>query len=276
MTAFAQRVSALSGIDITVTALESYDAVAQRLHRREIDLAWLAPVPFIALLNSQAVIPLAGARAAPYQSAIIVRSTSRLQQLVKLRGWRAAWVDRHSASGFILPRLQLSRAGVRPSELARERFFGTHAAVVGAVAGGEAEFGGTYAWTDPATKTVRGPWWGTELQGAVRVLHSAGALPSDVLVARTDVSKDIRKAIVRALKTMTIAADARAPWVTIFGSTGFCRPDLASYERLRVEVLDAHRRHLLEIDTPDPLDVAKTLEIKMPAIELDENDLLAV
>jgi ABC-type phosphate/phosphonate transport system substrate-binding protein len=277
MAAFARRVSELSGFEVTVAALESYDAVAQRLHRREIDLAWLAPVPFIALHNTGAVAPLASTRAAPYRTAILVRARSGIRDLVKLRGWRAAWVDRHSASGFILPRLELSRRGVNPrTQLARERFFGTHAGVVGALVSGEADFAGTYAWTDATNKTVRGAWSGTELEHAVRVLATFGSIPSDVLVARADTAKDVRLAIVRALKTMTVTGDARTSTTRVFGSTGFCRPDPSSYERLRIDALDAHRRGLLDVDAADPLDVAKTLEIKMPAIELDDSDLLAV
>lgn len=276
MSTFAQQASALAGVDLMVMPLDSYDDVAQRLHRREIDLAWLAPVPFIALFNAQSVVPLASTRAAPYRSAVIVRSTSRLQGLKNLRGWRAAWVDHHSASGFILPRLELARAGVQPCELARERFFGTHAAIVGAVAGGEADFGGTYAYVDPHTKATRGPWSGTELEHTVRVLATFGEIPSDVLVARNDTPKPARKAIIRALKAMTSSVDARPSTIAVFGSTGFCRPDIASYERLRVEVLDGHHRGLLAMDHGDPLDVAKTLEIKMPELELDDGDLLAV
>jgi phosphonate transport system substrate-binding protein len=263
MASFARALSERTGMEVVISALDSYNTVAQRLHHGDIDLAWLAPVPFIALLNCDAIVPLASTRAAPYRSAIIVRATSKLSDPKRLRGWRGAWVDPHSASGFIVPRLELARLGV---SFGCERFFGTHDAVVGAIADGEADFGGTYAWID-AHGNINGPWSSTELQHKIRVLTTFGDIPSDVLVARSTLAKPMRKAIVSALKSMTGGFDPT------FGAIDFCRPTLDSYERLRVQTLEAHRQGMLSVDSSDPLDVAQTLEIRVP-IELDDVDLI--
>lgn len=272
MAAFAQAVSRIGALEVAVSPAADYHSLATSLHAGRLDLAWLGPIPFIALHNTRAVVPLAKTRAAPYQSAIVVRSTSKLASVAKLRGWRAAWVDRHSASGFVIPRLELSRHGLDPRrDLARERFFGTHTAVLGAVASGEADFGGTYAWRDEAG-ALRGPWSKTELAGAVRVLSTFGSIPSDVLVARADLAPHLRKTVVRALKAMTASKDPST--ASAFGSLGFARPDIESYERLREDALDAHRRGLLALDATDPLDVAKTLEVRLPVVELDEAELV--
>src|SRR5262245_10071239 len=158
MTELAVIISRESGVDIAVTPLGTYDGVAQMAHSGEIDLAWLAPIPFLALASEGAVVPLASTRAILYSSAIIVAKNSRLQKPASLVGKRAAWVDRHSAAGFVVPRIKLASVGILPGNtFAADTFLGSHDAVVRAVAAGQADFGATWAGVDIHGKTT-GPW----------------------------------------------------------------------------------------------------------------------
>src|SRR5258706_5089261 len=178
----------------------TYDELTQTVLRGELDLAWLPPISFLALVAKDAVVPLAAVRQVPYMSAIIVARDSPLDKPSSLVGTRAAWVDRHSASGFVIPRIKLSRFGIDlRGAFSSEHFYESHDAVVEAVVNGQADFGAT--WVQPGSRgAVTGPW--TRTSHEIRVLATFGSIPPDVIASRTDLTKPARKAIVCALKSI--------------------------------------------------------------------------
>ena len=264
MTELAVMLSRLAMVDIAVTPVATYDALTQKMARGEVDFAWLPPIPFIALHAEGVVVPLASARASTYASAIIVAQSSRLQKPPSLVGKRAGWVDRYSASGFVIPRIKLARVGVDPRIAFRsERFLGSHAEVVRAVAAGEVDFGATWA---QGGRRLTGPWARTAAE--VRVLATFGNIPPDVFAARAELDPAIRKMVVRALKNLD--QDRGKLWLVrdVFGTDSFFRPDISLYASLHEAVADAYRSGILTTEAPeaDELDVAKTLEIRPRAI----------
>jgi len=255
-------VGRLAGLELRVRAFESYEALAKTLRAAHLDVAWLAPIPLISLACRGLAVPIAAMRTAPYESAIVVRASSTLRKPASLKGWRAAWVDRHSAAGFVVPRIQLASLGIDPrTAFSSERMFGTHEDVVRAVIAGAADFGATYAWRDEHG-CVHGPWSTRELHDEVHVLATFGEIPSDAICVQPRVPDEHRAALSYAFEHITTSGAARALVLDIFGSVGFCTPDLASYERLRTSAYAAYKSGLLDLDTPDPLDVARTLELR--------------
>jgi phosphate/phosphite/phosphonate ABC transporter binding protein len=249
----AEELGRAASIDVNVTAVDSYRALAALLHDGKIDIAWLGPVPFLSLATQSLAVPLASVREAPYRSAIIVRADSTLREPKSLEGKRAAWVDRHSAAGFIVPSIQLASVGLNPRRaFAEEKFFGTHAAVAKAVVDGDADFGATYAW-EAMDGTVRGPW----TSEPVRVLTTFGEIPPDVIAARASLSESTREAIASGMRRITALPFVKKIVLDVFGSPGFSSFDAKLYDRLRAAALAAHRRGLLDVDD----DTAKTLEI---------------
>jgi phosphonate transport system substrate-binding protein len=275
VTELATVIGRLSGLDVGLAAQPSYEKVAQLLHKRELDAAWLAPIPYIALERSHAVIPLARQHLAGrshYHSAIIVATGSGIRSLRQLEGKRAAWVDRHSASGFVIPRIQLAALGVDPrTAFASQRFYGTHEAVVSAVAEGDADFGATFVRLDRKGTIVHGPWATLpRYVRAIRTLSKFGEIPSDVVAARADIDPDIAARLQRAL--LDLARDPRGKILLhhIFGADELRKPDLAkSYETLRHITRDAAAEGLLDAEG-DEIENADTTEI--PAPRLDQTD----
>ena len=260
MTELAALLSRLSMVDIAMTPVSTYNDLTQKMARAEIDFAWLPPIPFLALHARGIVVPLASARAATYASAIIVAQDSRLQKPTSLVGKHAGWVDRYSAAGFVVPRIKLARVGVDPRIAFRsERFLGSHAEVVRAVAAGDVDFGATWAHAGPR---LTGPW--ARMAAEVRVLATFGNIPPDVFAARSDIDQTIRKMVVRALKNLD--QDRGKLWLVrdVFGTDSFFRPDVSLYGSLHEAVADAYRSGILEIEAAetDELDVAKTLEMR--------------
>src|SRR5688500_10773269 len=110
-----------AGVRIAVRASASYEELGRAVHARDVDLAWIPPIAFIAVDRHRLVVPLVSpARgsgsdalsALTFTAVIVVPKRSSALGLRKLAGCRAAWVDRFSASGYVLPRVELDHAGV--------------------------------------------------------------------------------------------------------------------------------------------------------------------
>ena len=275
MAALAERWSELSGIDVGVTPLGSYDRVAQLIHHREIDLAWLSPISLVSLARNRRVVPMLSFRRernVHYRCALIVSSTSRATGIEQLRGKRAAWVDRLSASGYVLPRIELAQHGVGPKRLGGERFFGSHDGVVRAVASGRADFGATFAHVGKGG-TISGPWQKTPgLARSIRVLGTFGEVPPDAIAASSELEPAVRERLERALRGMTKLERDRQLLADAFGAEDFDKPRPATYQALRKTVFRAFETGLLASDasTDDAvLGVAATMEVRAAVVPPD-------
>ncbi len=251
MADFASFLAKLSGFDVRASPADSYDHLARRLHKKTFDLAWMPPIPFIALQSKKSATPLVTslrAGSSEFHSAIVVRQDSKVRSPTGLKGKRAAWVDPHSAAGFVLPRVQLALLGVDPrTAFSEERFYGSHEAVVRAVVGGRADFAATYARLDRNGEVVNGVW--ADLPGAeesTRVLVTFGMVPNDVIVARSDLPDDLRESVTRALVGMCHDVNGGLLVRELFGVHEFKRWTPASYEALRGIASDAMTGGLLD------------------------------
>jgi phosphate/phosphite/phosphonate ABC transporter binding protein len=239
---FATLLSEMAEVELGVTEAPSYERLAHALNTGQAQLAWLSPIPYIALSAAGAVTPLVYNERAKktYCSAIIVRTDSPVRRLVDLKAMRPAWVDKHSAAGFVVPRIQLAAAGLDPrTELGAETFAGSHEAVVKAVLDGEADFGATYAHRDD--KTVTGPW-----TDGIRALATFGKIPSDLIVARNDLDMNVRVRIVRSLRAMNTHETGKRIISELFDVERFRLLDAETYDSLRAIARDARDQGLLE------------------------------
>jgi ABC-type phosphate/phosphonate transport system substrate-binding protein len=252
MADLATRLGSLAGIDIGITQLPSYDRVAQLVHHGEIDLAWLSPIPLLALARNQRAVPLVALQRdhlAYSRCAFVVAASSRISSVRSLRGKRAAWVDVHSASGFVLPRIELDSSGVALSLLGPQRFYGSHEAVVRAVASGRADYGATYARIQ-GDKVV-GPWSRTPgMSTSIRVLSTFGEVPPDALAARYDMDRTLRDRLRTALLGMGQDADDKRLLNDVFGLEHLETPTFAlraaaraRRRRLRARAAQRRRGH---------------------------------
>ncbi len=277
MAEFARTLGRLAKVELTPRPFDTYDELTQAMFRGEIDLEWLPPIPFLALADRRSIAVLASVRKSPYRSAIIVASDSPLRGPGSLVGARAAWVDRHSASGFVLPRVKLARMRIDPATaFASEKFHGSHEAVVQAVVTGEADFGATWAQATPP-RNVTGPWSRTAIEASVRVLSVFGSVPPDVIAARADLAPTARKAIVAALKT--IYDEKQSRWVVrdVFGTEAFYKPDLEVYGPLRDEVAEAYQSGWLAVHEPTaetPLARSQTIPDAQEIMEVDDAEVV--
>jgi phosphate/phosphite/phosphonate ABC transporter binding protein len=252
--------------ELAVYEADSYEDLAAAMVRGEVDFAWLPPLAFVALERRGQVVALVSAQrggATAFHSAIIVARTSTILEPEDLAGARAAWVDRYSASGYVVPRVGLAAVGIDPRvAFAEERFYHSHEAVVRAVAAGRADFGATYAGVSASGVVTRGPWMDVKgADDAIRVLVNFGAIPGDVVAARVQLAEDKRAILTRAL--LAISGDSKERFLLgdTFGIDALRTWVSAGYDALRRLAEDASKRGLLEGDEdPDEDELDDELE----------------
>lgn len=281
MTELAIFIGSAAELDLAVTALPSYDRVTQLVHKGKIDLAWVSPIPYIALSRSGTVKALASPHRGGlhYQGAIITEASALIDGVKALAGKRVAWVDRYSAAGFVVPRIELVKAGLDvKSAFASQRFAGSHEAVVRAVLDGSVDVGATYARVAPNGAVTGGPW--SKIPGAeeqLRVLATFGDIPPDVIAARAGLASDVVERLKRALLVIGSSPEGKAVIESVFGADGLMPPHERGYEDLRIGAIAAMQEKLLEIASGedgeeiepelvfDP-NAEQTLKMKVPPI----------
>ncbi len=250
---FSLALGNLAQVELAVFEAESYEDLARAVVAGEVDLAWLPPLAFIALERRGTVSALVSAKRGgdtAFYSAIIVAKDSDLQAPEDLAGARAAWVDRYSASGYVVPRVGLAAVGIDPRvAFAEERFWHSHEAVVRAVTSGRADFGATYAGVGTGGKITRGSWMDVPgADEAIRVLVQFGAIPGDVVAARTALPEARRVRLMQALLTLSLDEEHCLVLYDAFGIDELRTFSTAGYDSLRRLAEEASKRGLLQGD----------------------------
>ncbi len=195
-------------VEMERKAWPTYRALSESVREGKSDVAWLPPVVYAWL--AEAVTPLgciARGGTTSYSAALVALEDSKLHAVADLKGARAGWVDPWSAAGYVVPRLELARAGVNLSEAFKsETFYGTHKDALLALAAGDCDVAGTF----------EGAW--TELVDVkVRVISTFGAIPSDVIAARRNLAPKPYERALEALRAACADAEARPLVRAVFG-----------------------------------------------------------
>ena len=133
--------SGIVGRPVGLVTVPVYDALTEALRRGEVDAAWAPP-----LVTARAEALGARVMARPVRrgsvrsrAALLVRTDSPLQ-LESLGGTTAAWVDRSSLAGHLLPMAWLRERGLDPARLfAHQLFVGSYQAALEALLAGDAD-----------------------------------------------------------------------------------------------------------------------------------------
>lgn len=250
---FARELEARVGVPVVASRAESYDQLASMLAGGKLHVAWMPPIPFLALERSKLVVPLVshkrGGRAS-FEAVLVARADASARTLMSLKGKRAAWVEPLSAAGYVIPRIQLAALGIDPrTTFASEQFYGSHEAAVSAVLAATADVAGTYASVDDAGEVVRGAW--SEIAGAegvVCVWQRFGPIPADVTAARTNLDASLADAIKKALIEVSHDPHGQKLVRAVFGVDEFAPWEDTSYEPLRTAMRGAAERGLLDVE----------------------------
>jgi phosphonate transport system substrate-binding protein len=139
--------SGIVGRPVAVVSYPDYEGLTDALRRGEVDGAWAPP-----LVAARAEALGARILARPLRrgsvrsrSALLVRADSSLQ-LETLGGTTAAWVDRASLAGHLLPMGWLRERGLEAGTLfGQQLFLGSYQACVEALLGGDVDVAALFA-----------------------------------------------------------------------------------------------------------------------------------
>lgn len=236
-----ERVEALAAwlrdhakLALTIKRAPSYKALAASVRDGSTDLAWLPPVAYAWL--AEAVTPIGTVvreGKSTYAATLVVRGDAEARTVDALKGLRAGWVDPWSAAGYVVPRLELAKRGIDPTTLfASEAFLGSHRAALRALAAGECDVVGTFAHVDDAGEVTSGAW--SDLDGAsVHVVATFGAIPSDVIAVRRNLTPADHEAATRALRAACSDDEGRALFRAVFGGDALGDGATAGHDALR-------------------------------------------
>jgi phosphate/phosphite/phosphonate ABC transporter binding protein len=247
-------IGARANVDLVRFQVPSYEALARQMVEGSLHVAWLPPIVFVRLEHEGVAQPLVVNRRrrtglGGYQAVLVVPMHSDIMSLEDLRGKNVAWVDPLSASGYVLPRIQLAAQGMDPrTTFGEERFYGSHEAAVRAIVEGTADVAATFAGLDDGGALSRGGWSNeTGEYSALRVLATFGEIPADLIAVRSDLDPDLAKAL--AAGFVDACADkVMAPLVKkTFGVESFAPDSFASYDGLRKAIDAAAARGLMEL-----------------------------
>jgi len=156
---------------VEVAVAQSYDALGKDVLSGKLDAAWAPPFVCARLEAMGTRVVARGVRrgSASYRAALVCR-TSRPLTLERLEGAKAAWVDRDSVGGYLLPLALLRTRGMDPSKVFfSQEFFGSYRGAVEAVLAEKADVASVYAVPAQAESGE-----GTEATGLEEILPGKG------------------------------------------------------------------------------------------------------
>ena len=139
--------SAIVGRQVSMVQAPDYDALTDAVRRGDVDAAWAPPLVAARAeaLGARVVARPLRRGSVRSRSALLVRIDSSLQ-LETLGGTTAAWVDRTSLAGHLLPMGWLRDRGLEPGKLfGQQLFLGSYQACIDALLGGDADVAALFA-----------------------------------------------------------------------------------------------------------------------------------
>lgn len=228
---FARAVEVALGEPVEVRPTADYGVLVTSMVQGLVDVGWLAPLVAARGFRTGHVIPVAVTvrnGTTSYMSGLFTLKASRIHTIADLRGVRAAWVDRESASGYVVIRAALRAAGVRLVDaFSDEIFVRSHGSVARALYTGQADVGATcFNYVAGTLEIARSGY--TEGEGGlphekVRLLAQAGPIPSDILA----VHRTLPSRVIDFLQAAFVDARPRAVHELareIMHADGFVRP----------------------------------------------------
>ena len=193
--AFVSALAEAVGMEIDLHHAADYRALTSAIEQGLVQFAWLPPLSAARAVRTGAVTPAAVAvrhGATSYYAGLITLASSAIRTVADLRGVRAAWVDRESASGYVVIRAALRRQGISLVDaFSEDLFLRSHAEVARAVDQGRADVGATcFNLGSGAVKMARSTYTGMlgEPLHNMRIVAEAGPIPADMFAVHRSVS----------------------------------------------------------------------------------------
>lgn len=202
---FSDALASVVGVPVEVHRSVDYRVLTSALDQGLVDVAWLPPLAAARTVRTGIAVPAAIAvrsGTTSYMSGLFALASGPVRSLEDLKNLRAAWVDRESASGYVVIRAALRDYGISlTSAFSDELFLRSHAEVARAVKDGEVDVGATcFNFESGSTRISRAGYEEAGLTHAeVRLLGYAGPIPSDIFAVHKRISPGLLATLQGAL-----------------------------------------------------------------------------
>ena len=224
------------GRDVVVRIGRNYQDHMVHIGRDEVDIAFMGPAPYVALVDKYGGKPLLARleiNGKPvFHGKIITAKDSPIASLADLKGKRFAFGDPESTMSHRVPRFMLLEVDVSVDDLADHQFLGSHTNVALGVLAGDFDAG--------AVKEE--VFYKFEPQG-LQALATTPPFSEHVFVARSTLPPQTVEAIRKALYRLRDTSEGQAILSGIKeGLTGMVPVQDSDYDNLR-EILKTLHRH---------------------------------
>lgn len=220
-----------------VSVPTSYAAVIEGMCSGSIDVAFLAPLmmvlagdkgcatPFLAALRKDDK----GQLSTTYQSQIIVKADSGINDISGLKGKKFAFTDGVSTSGYLFPTLLVKqKTGQDPKAFfGSTTFAGGHDKAVLAVYQGTVD--GAASFID--ARTLAG--MPADIMEKTKRIETAGPIPNDGAAVRKGFPDDVRAQIQKALEDYSKTTDGAATFKALYSWDGMQSINATFYDPVR-------------------------------------------
>lgn len=226
--AFAAALSGVLGAPVVVHIAADYRGLVAALEQGLVQLAWVPPLMAARGISRGTVLPSVVTMRngmTSYSACLFALRSGGPTEVHALRGVRAAWVDRESASGYVVIRAHLRSLGLRLVDAFGEEVFArSHAEVGRAVREKRVDVGATFlSFRSGSDEIDRAGWREGSLEdGQVRVLAHAGPIPSDILAVHPQLSSALPAIQVALVDARPAVAHNAAK--LLLHADGFARP----------------------------------------------------
>ncbi|HEY8209032.1 MAG TPA: PhnD/SsuA/transferrin family substrate-binding protein [Myxococcaceae bacterium] len=213
---------------VEVSVAQSYDALGKDVLSGKLDAAWAPPFVCARLEAMGTKVAARGVRrgSAVYRGALVCRA-SRPLTMERLEGARAAWVDRDSVSGYLLPLALLRTHGLDPNKVFfSQEFLGSFRAGVEAVLAEKADVASVYAAPVSAGVAEEPSATGLEeiLPGKsaeLKVIAFTDEAPNDGLVCSMTMAPELMRELEKATLEMHASPDGAELLKDVFHAEKF-------------------------------------------------------
>jgi len=236
MRARARELAALlydAGFGMVATS-ETYAQLEERLVTGEADAAWGPPLVCARLEQQGGRVALRALRdgAAVYRAVLVARAQDSLSLAdpAKVRRRpRAAWVDRHSMAGYVLPRAFLRSLGLDLHKfLVDEQLLGSYELCIESVLEGRTDLTSTFAGPGDTLGDGYVTLAGRRATDLRAVAYTAEC-PNDGVVLSPKLEAASAQAMLAALTKLVASPAARSVLAAAFNVTGFETPPPGAY-----------------------------------------------
>ena len=210
----SEYVKRKTGLAVSTFVAKDYESLVLALRSGKVDFAFLPPFSFVkaeSTAGGKLLLKAVRKGQAVYYSAIIARADSGIEKLEDLKGKSIAWVEKGSATGYIIPLAEVSnRLKVQPDTFfSRQVFKGAHDSVVQAVFRKEVDAGAT--WVNDAEGKA-GSWHlylrRPEDLAQVRMVAVSEPIPGDALTTTKRLWKNERAMVEQVTKVLQRMGEA--------------------------------------------------------------------